>query len=123
METFEDYLATLEIPQHRARMEEVFVHITECFPELVKKIAWNQPMFTDHGTFIIGFSAAKAHMAVAPEKAGMERFTDEIAQAGYTQTKELFRIPWDKAVDDTLLEHIIAFNRLEKAECDTFWRK
>ncbi|MCQ4950818.1 hypothetical protein NE646_14380, partial [Bittarella massiliensis] len=42
------------------------------FPDLTPKIAWNQPMFTDHGTFIIGFSAAKAHLAVAPERAGIQ---------------------------------------------------
>lgn len=123
METFTDYLATLNSPQHRARMEEVFTHIAERFPGLAQRIAWNQPMFTDHGTFIIGLSAAKAHMAVAPEQAGMVHFAQQIAQAGYTQTKELFRIPWNAAVDYALLERIIAFNRLEKADCDTFWRK
>lgn len=40
-------------------------------------------MFTDHDTFIIGFSAAKHHMAVAPEKAGIVRFSKENVQAGY----------------------------------------
>lgn len=36
-------------------------------------------MFTDHCTFIIGFSIAKHHLAVAPEIAGINRFSDEIA--------------------------------------------
>ena len=93
------------------------------FPQLVPKIAWNQPMFTDHGTFIIGFSAAKQHLAVAPERAGIERFSQEIKQAGYDHTKELIRIRWDGPVDYSLLERLIAFNLLEKVDCSTFWRK
>ena len=51
-------------------------------------------MFTDHGTFIIGFSVAKKHLAVAPERAGIERFSDDILQAGYTHSKEILRIGW-----------------------------
>ena len=40
-------------------------------------------MFTDHETFIIGFSVAKQHMSVAPEKAGIRQFSNEIVLAGY----------------------------------------
>ena len=39
----------------------------EKFPQLKEENKWNQPMFNDHGTFIIGFSIAKGHIAVAPE--------------------------------------------------------
>ena len=70
-------------------------------------IAWNQPMFTDRGTFIIGFSVTKKHLAVAPERAGIDRFSDKIMQAGYSHSQELIRIPWDKPVDYALLEKII----------------
>lgn len=80
-------------------------------------------MFTDHGTFIIGFSVAKNHMAVAPERAGIIRFTEEIKGAGYDHTKEIFRIPWKSPVDFTLLEKMIAFNISEKKDYTTFWRK
>ena len=34
----------------------------------------------------------------------------------------LFRIPWERDVDYTLLRRMIAFNRTEKAHCKTFWR-
>jgi uncharacterized protein YdhG (YjbR/CyaY superfamily) len=80
-------------------------------------------MFTDHGTFIIGFSVAKHHMAVAPERAGILRFSDEIVQAGYDHTNELVRLPWDRPVDFSLLEKMIEFNMMDKADCSTFWRK
>ena len=123
MQAFAPYLDTLTDPQHRARMEEVLAWAMLTFPSLSPRIAWNQPMLTDHGTFIIGFSEAAKHMAVAPEALAMERFAYAIRQAGYTQTKQLIRFPWDRPVDYALLEQIIAFNMLDKADCDTFWRK
>jgi uncharacterized protein YdhG (YjbR/CyaY superfamily) len=81
MDVFAPFLESMENPAHRARMEEVLGHIMERFPELAPRIAWNQPMFTHHDTFIIGFSAAKAHMAVAPENVAIDRFSDAIKKA------------------------------------------
>ncbi|AWP27907.1 MULTISPECIES: iron chaperone [unclassified Paenibacillus] len=123
MEVFADYLKGIDNPDHRARMEEIFAWIVGKFPNLKPKIAWNQPMFTDHDTFIIGFSASKQHMAVAPEKAGIVRFSEDIVQAGYDHTKELVRIRWDGPVDYSLLEKMIEYNIEDKADCSTFWRK
>ncbi|MCA0756960.1 iron chaperone [Paenibacillus sp. N4] len=123
MEAFEEYLAGINNPQHRARTEEVLEWVTKKYPNLEPKIAWKQPMFTDHGTFIIGFSVSNHHMAVAPERAGMIHLADEIAQSGYDHTKELVRIRWDGPVDFSLLEKMIEFNIMDKADCTTFWRK
>ena len=123
MEPFAEYLAHIDNPQHRAKTEEVLAWVTKKFPNLVPKIAWNQPMFTDHGSFVIGFSVAKHHLAVAPERAGIDHFSDDIARAGYEHTKLLVRIPWDSPVDFSLLEKMIEFNILDKADCSTFWRK
>lgn len=123
METFAEYLAGIDNVQHRARTEEILGWVANRFPNLVPRIAWNQPMFTDHGTFIIGFSVARHHLAVAPEKAGIARFADEIVQAGHDYSKELIRFKWDSPIDYALLEKIIAFNISEKADCTTFWRK
>jgi len=123
MKAFEEYLVNIDNPQHRERMVEILEWVTNKFPNLVTRIAWSQPMFTDHGTFIIGFSIAKNHLAVAPEVAGINRFSDEIVHAGYDHTKNLLRIKWNQTVDFSLLEKIIEFNILEKADCTTFWRK
>lgn len=123
MKAFADYLAQIDNPQHRERTEEVLKWVAEKYPNMEQKIAWNQPMFTDHGTFIIGFSIAKQHLAVAPEKAGIDHFSDDIVQAGYDHTKQLVRIKWDGPVDYSLLERMIEFNIMEKADCTTFWRK
>lgn len=122
MEVFAEFLERIDTPQHRARMEDILSRIMEKFPNLVPTMKWNQPMFTDHGTYIIGFSTSKKHMAVSPEQAAMVRFSDEISKAGYDQTKEIIRIPWDYPVDYSLLEKMIEFNIMDKAGCTTFWR-
>ncbi|WP_054951575.1 iron chaperone [Numidum massiliense] len=123
MEVFAEFLARIDHPQHRTRTEEVLGWVCNKFPNLIPAIKWNQPMFTDHGTFIIGFSTAKHHLAVAPERAGIIHFSDEIVQAGYSHSKMLLRLPWDRPVDFSLLEKMIEFNILDKADCATFWRK
>lgn len=123
MDNFAEYLAQIDNLQQRARMEEVLAWVAGKFPNLVPKIAWNQPMFTDHGTFIIGFSTAKHNLAVAPEVAGVEHFAVDILKAGYSHTRMLVRIPWDSPVDWALLEKIIEFNIREKADYTAFWRK
>ncbi|PBB06193.1 MULTISPECIES: iron chaperone [Salimicrobium] len=122
METFEKYLETLTAPEARVRMEEVLTWMREEFPQLNERIAWNQPMFTDHGTYIIGFSASKKHMAVSPEKEGITHFSKEIEDAGYRHTKMLLQIPWAKPVDYKLLKRMISYNIAEKKNCTSFWR-
>ncbi|MBC2391140.1 iron chaperone [Listeria booriae] len=123
MEVFEEFIGNIENPEHQARMAEVLAWIETEYPDLGQRIAWNQPMFTDHGTFIIGFSVSKKHMAIAPEGEGMARLADTIAASGYPTTKMLIQMPWDKPVDYTLIKTIIDFNIADKAECTTFWRK
>ena len=123
MEVFKEYLSLIVDPQQRVRTEEIFTWINEEFPTLIPKIAWNQPMFTDHDTFIIGFSIAKQHLAIAPERAGIIHFSDEILQAGVEHTNQLVKFRWDSPVDFELLRKIIEFNITEKKDCTTFWRK
>jgi uncharacterized protein len=123
LQVFAKYLEGIDNPDHRARTEEILTWIEEKFPHLEGQIKWNTPMFSDHGTYIIGFSTSKQHMSVAPEEITMVEFADEITQSGYTSTKGLFRIPWKKQVNYDLLEKIIKFNIRDKADLTTFWRK
>lgn len=123
MEEFQKYLIGIDDLQHQDRVKDVLTWVHETFPTLLTRIAWNQPMFTDHGTFIIGFSASKHHLAVAPEQKAINYFEEEIKKAGYNHTKQLIRIEWNASVDYSLLERIIAFNITDKADCSTFWRK
>lgn len=59
MEIFEDYLISIENPMHQEKLRNLLKEISTRFPELDRRVAWSSPMFTHHGTFIIGFSAAK----------------------------------------------------------------
>jgi uncharacterized protein len=74
-------------------------------------------------TFIIAFSVAKKHLAVTPEKAGIDHFEDELKGAGYAYTSMIIRFPWDKPFDFNLLAKMIEFNLEDKKDCLTFWRK
>ena len=123
MEVFAEYLAGIVDPEQRGRVEEVLQWVMKRFPDLTPRVAWSQPMFAHQGTFIIGFSVAKQHMAVAPERVTLDRFSEDITASGYDRTKELMRMPWKKPVDYSLLERIIEFNIEDKAGCPTFWRK
>lgn len=123
MEIFKEYLTGIINKEQRARMEEILSWISGKFPNLEPKVAWNQPMFTDHGTFIIGFSISKQHIAISPEKFGIDYFSAEIKKAGYGHSSNLFRIKWNESINFTLIEHIITFNIEDKSNCSTFWRK
>lgn len=122
MKVFEDFIAKIDNPEHRARTEEVLAWVSEKYPNLVPVIKWNQPMFTDHDTYIIGFSISKQHLAVSPEEAGVIHFSDQIMKAGYKHTKMLVQFPWNKPFDYELLEKMIEYNIEDKTDCTTFWR-
>ncbi len=123
MDTFKAYLMSIDNIEHRHRLTEVLEWVISRFPNLKTRIAWNEPMFTDHGTFIIAFSVSKKHMAVSPETVTIERFADDIEKAGYDYTKMIIRIPWASPLDYVLLEEMIEYNILDKADITTFWRK
>lgn len=123
MDVFREYFEDIDDPQHRGRVESVLRWVMETFPQLVPRMGWNQPMFTDHGTFIIGFSIAKHHLAIAPEQEAIQHFSEELGKAGYDHSKELIRVNWDAPVDYALLESIISFNIKEKADYKLFWRR
>ena len=123
MEVFAKYLAGIDNPDHRDRTEEILAWVANKFPNLEPQIKWNKPTFTDHGTYIIMFAAAKNHLSILPEKETMAHFADEITKAGYSASSHLFRIPWTEPVNYELLEKIIEFNIKDKAEHSNFWRK
>jgi len=123
IEAFKAYLDDIPEASQRERTQEVLNWIQQTHPMLKPRIAWNQPMFTDHDTFIIGFSISKQHLACTPELAGINRFSQDIKKAGYDHTMMLMKFPWNKPIDYELLGKMIDFNISEKADCRTFWRK
>ncbi|MCR6546552.1 iron chaperone [Dehalobacterium formicoaceticum] len=122
MKDFQIFLDSIGESDKRERMESILNNIKDMFPQLNEEIKWNQPMFSDHGTFIIGFSVAKGHIAVAPEAVVISLFEKEIEEAGYTHTQELFRITWTDNVDFELLYKMVAYNIEDKKDMTNFWR-
>ncbi|WP_040513044.1 iron chaperone [Gracilibacillus halophilus] len=123
MEPFTDFIHAIEQPEQRERTEKVLTWVRETFPQLEAAMKWNQPMFMNHGTFIIAFSIAKPHLAIAPERKAMFHFEEEIQAAGYSASKQLIRIKWTQSVDYALLKRIIEYNIEDKKDVTTFWRK
>lgn len=120
--TLDEYLKAIPNDDNRARMVEVLNWAAERYPDLVLRIAWNQPMFTHHGTYIIGFSAASKHMAVAPERATMIRFESVMRERGTDFGTMLARQPWNKPFDYELLDAFIQDQLTEKQDITSFWR-
>ncbi len=123
MNEFQPFLEKMTDPAQRERMETILNWVHTTYPQLDLRLAWNQPMFTHHGTFILGFSVAKGHIAIAPESVVVARFAKDIDAAGYSRTEMLFRIPWKSDVDYGLLSQLIEFNLTDKANMTHFWRK
>jgi len=122
MNVFNEFLSKIISLEQRSRTEEVLTWVANKYPKLVPVMKWNQPMFTDHGTFIIAFSVAKQHLAIAPETAGIHQFQEELIQAGYNPTEMLFRIKWNQPINYSLLADIIDYNIVDKANYTNFWR-
>lgn len=122
IKTLVEFLATIPNDDNRAQILDVLVWVGLTYPELELRIAWNQPMFTHHGTYIIGFSAASKHMAMAPERATMIRFEPIMRERG-TDFGEMFaRQPWNKPFDYELLDAFIQHQLAEKQDITSFWR-
>lgn len=122
MTTFESYLNGIIEPDKRIRITELLDHIKSKYPTLNEEIKWNQPMFSDHGTFILGLSMSKGHISVAPESKTMRHFEMQIQSSGYTFTQELFRIKWTDDINYDLIDSIIEYNIADKKDITTFWR-
>ena len=123
MQEFEDYLEKIYNPSQQQKLKEIFEWIQQNFPHLKPRISWNQPMYTDHETFIIGFSCSKHHFSIAPETKTMKYFSQNINASGYQQSSHLFKIRWNDPIDFSLLKKIIEYNIEDKKDCSTFWRK
>lgn len=120
--TLDECLATIPDDDNRARMVDVLNWVAKRYPELKLRIAWNQPMFTHHGTYIIGFSASSKHMAMAPERATMIRFEPVMRERGTDFGTMLARQPWDKPFDYELLDAFIQHQLTKKQDITSFWR-
>ncbi|MGX7244681.1 iron chaperone [Enterococcus quebecensis] len=123
MKDINEFISSTSEPEQRARLEELFNWMNKNYPQLKIVIKWNQPMFTDHDTFIIAYSTSKKHISVAPETVTIAAFKDEIEKAGYQHTDNIIKIAWDQEIDFSLLEKMIDYNIHEKIHYTKFWRE
>ncbi|MBG9987887.1 DUF1801 domain-containing protein [Aerococcaceae bacterium DSM 111176] len=122
LNTIEEFYNSIDNTEHREYVEDLVQHIQEKFPELELEIKWSQPMFSQDGTYIIGFSTAKKHLAVAPEGKGIRQFQDYLDEHEMDYTKQLIRMPWNKPFDIKLIDDMIVFNMEDKKGYPKFWR-
>lgn len=122
-EVFTGFLDAIDNEDRATRTREVLAWVHETYPRLEPVVKWNQPMFTDHSTFIVGFSLATTHLALAPEAKALAHFADRLDRAGYSTTSMITRIPWDEPFPYDLLADMIDYNIKDKKNVTTFWRK
>lgn len=122
MKTIEDTLQAIDNDENRATIQNLFKHIKATFPQLETTVKWNQPMFTHHDTFIIGFSFSKAHFSVTPEAACLKHYRHQLDEAGYSNTENLFRVKWHQDIPFHFIQLMIERNLNEKKDVETFWR-
>ncbi len=104
----------------KIKLSNIYDWINQNYPELHLEMKWNQPMFVLENTFIIGFSVAKKHISVAPEKIVLNNNMKNI-NAHYESTKMLFKILDDQDVEYSLLKDIIDDSITLKRGCNKFW--
>lgn len=121
IKTLKEYLETIPKQENRQRMIDVLDWVKNTYPDFELRIAWNQPMFTHHGTFIIGFSAASKHLAMAPERHTMIHFEELMKQRGVDHGKMFVRQPWLSPFDYELATAFIEHQMETKREVTSFW--
>ena len=122
MGSLAEWYQRIPTPDDLTRVESLFANIQAQFPQLKLELKWNQPMFTDHGTFIMGFNPSKKHLAVAIEPQTMTRFIPQIDKAGYDHS-QIIRFPWHKPLDEQLIHELIAYTIDQKKDATTFWQR
>lgn len=123
MNEFSNFLELIIDIEKKNKIEALLTWVNDNFSYLTPKIAWNQPIFLDHGTFIIGFSYSAKHISIAIEIPHLERFKNSILQNGYKCSKALFYIGWNEMINFSLLKEIIQYIIFDKKDCNSFWQK
>lgn len=122
MGDFKEYLDAIDDADQQDKMNQILTWIQENYPELETRIKWNQPMFLHEGTYIIGFSYSKHHIAVAPETKAIKKFKDYIEETGFSYTDNIIKIRWEDSIPYNLIEELIEYNIEDKKGYEKFWR-
>ena len=103
--TPEAFFATLT-PEVAATVKGIFAVAQEAHPTLELVIAWNHPMLSVDGKYVLGLSVAKHHVLLNPFSADLiATFADRLA--GYTTNKKTFAVPLDWTIDRALVLDLV----------------
>ncbi|MGO1923936.1 MAG: iron chaperone [Jeotgalicoccus sp.] len=119
---FKPYLEKIEDEKDRKKVRDVYKWIEDQFPDLQREVKWSTPLYSHHGTFIIGVKPARKHFSINPEFEGIDVFSDKIKKAGYTHEKMTYKIKYSDEVNYGLLKEIIEYNIEDKKDTVKFWR-
>ena len=121
MNQIDEYLANISEENQRAKLSELLKWVTKTFPKLALQIKWKQPIFTDHDTYIIGFSVAKKHLTVGLETRNLQHVAPLLEQNGIKHGTNTFKIVFTDKIPYDLLNQIIEYVIDDKKEITTFW--
>ena len=76
---FQPYLEKIEGEKNSTKVRRVYEWIEEEFPKLEPEVKWSTPLYSHHGTFIIGVKPAKNYFSINPEPKGIDVFSDKIS--------------------------------------------
>lgn len=119
-QAFEGYLSRITDHPHREEFLDVLDWVLTTYPDLVPVVKWNQPMFTHHGTFIIGFSTASKHFTIGPE--GLDEIMEVVTAAGYKTGTRTIKVPYGEPVKYEVIAAAIENNLEAKKDITSFWR-
>lgn len=122
MGDFKEHLDAIDDADQQDKVNQILTWIQESYPELETRIKWNQPMFLHEGTYIIGFSYSKHHIAVAPETKAIKKFKDYIEETGFSYTDNIIKIRWEDSIPYNLIKELIEYNIEDKKGYEKFWR-
>ena len=95
-------------------MQTILDVITQHFPKLSTKIAWNVPHVYVSKTYVFGMAAFKNHLTLNPwSTAVMTDFTPRLSVSGYVVAKTTFHVPVDWQVDHTLICDLVRARLIE----------
>lgn len=123
MEQILEYIQRIDDPDNRLIFGDFINWLMTDFPELKPEYKWNQPMFTHHGTFIIGFSVATKHFTVAPEIRTFEHFLPQIKDLKLKHGKKTFQLQFGQDIPYDLPRALINYTLADKQNVTSFWDK
>jgi uncharacterized protein YdhG (YjbR/CyaY superfamily) len=103
--TPDEFFATLT-SEAATTARSIFAVVQKAHPSLELVIAWNHPMLSVDGKYVLGLSVAKHHVLLNPFSADLiAAFADRLD--GYRTNKKTFAVPLDWTIDEELLLDLV----------------